>query len=200
MTSEHEPFDETAKAFYQRFFKSQGLSVETEYEVFSRSRQIDLVVTCTDADQSKLQNTAFAHFRAKNAVELKGVHDPLTVDEYNLILMRAHGLGVPKYQKKSASKPTKKDLKKSEPSLQLNDITVTIVCVTRPDKILNELKKAYRFVQKEAGIYYCDEVLEKWIIHPSELDLVPKNYPLLVLARGDKLEQFISLCVRDGFE
>ena len=32
----------------------------------------------------------------------------------------------------------------------------------------------------------------------SELDLVPKNYPLLPLARGDKLEAFISLCVREG--
>jgi hypothetical protein len=28
--------------------------------------------------------------------------------------------------------------------------------------------------------------------------LVPKNYPLLPLARGEKLEQFISLCLREG--
>ena len=199
MTSKHEPFDETAKAFYHRFFKSKGLSVETELEVFSRSRKIDLVVGCTDADNFKLQDTVFAHFRQVNAVELKGIHDPLTVDDYNLILMRAYGLGVPKYQRKSAS-DQKEDAEanKSKPSQLLNEITATIVCVTRPNKILNELKKAYRFVNKEAGIYHCDEVLGKWIIHPSELDLVPKNYPLLPLARGNKLEQFISLCVRDG--
>jgi len=42
------------------------------------------------------------------------------------------------------------------------------------------------------------DVLGKWIIHPSELDLVEKNYPLLPLARGKKLEEFISLCVREG--
>jgi len=54
MTSTHEPFDETAKAFYQ-------------------------VVRCNDADQKRLQNTVFAHFRQFNALELKGFNDPLTV-------------------------------------------------------------------------------------------------------------------------
>jgi hypothetical protein len=63
---------------------------------------------------------------------------------------------VAKYQKKSASQ--KDDALKSEPSQLLNEITVTIVCVTRPDKILTQLKQAYRFVKKEAGIYHCDEV------------------------------------------
>jgi hypothetical protein len=198
MTSKHEPFDDTAKAFYHRLFKNWGIEVETEQEVFSRSRKIDLVVICTDADRSKLQSTVFAHFRPLNALELKGIHDPLTVDKYNIILMRAYGLGVPKYQKKSTSTQThQKDDKKSKNQL-LNEIAVTIVCVTRPDKILNELEKAYRFVKQEAGIYFCDEVLGKWIIHPSELDLVPKNYPLLPLARGEKLEQFIALCLEEG--
>lgn len=112
--------------------------------------------------------------------------------------MRAAGLGVTKYENKSASRRKKNDAKKSEPSQLINEITVTIVCVTRPNKILNELEKEYRFLKKEAGIYHCDEVLGKWIIHPSELDLVPKNYPLLPLARWEKLEQFISLCVREG--
>ncbi|RKZ90996.1 MAG: hypothetical protein DRR19_08435 [Candidatus Parabeggiatoa sp. nov. 1] len=129
-------------------------------------------------------------------LKIKGIHDPLTINEYNLILMRAYGLGVPKYEKASTLKMKKKDA--SESSQLLNEITVTIVCVTRPDKILNELGKAYRFVKIEAGIYHCDEVLGKWIIHPSELNLVPKNYPLLALARGKKLEQFISLCVQEG--
>jgi len=153
MTLKHEPFDETAKAFYHRFFKNWGIEVETEREVFSRSRKIDLVVTCANVDRSKLQQTVFTHFRQLNALELKGIHDPLTVDEYNLIVMRANGLGVPKYKRKSASTPEKKDANKSKPSQLLNEITVTIICVTRPNKILNELEKEYRFVQKEAGIY-----------------------------------------------
>ncbi len=200
MTLKHEPFDETAKAFYHHFFESRGFKVETEREVFSRSRKIDLVVKCTDANRRQLQNTIFAHFRQLNALELKGVHDPLTVSDYNLIVMRADGLGVPKYQKKSASqkegKPTQQ--KEKEPIQLPSEITVTIVCVTRPDKILDELKQELRIVKKEAGIYHCDEVLGKWIINPSELDLVEKNYPLLPLARGEKLEEFISLCIDKG--
>ncbi len=115
-----------------------------------------------------------------------------------MILKGIYGLGVPKYQKKSASTQKKDEAERTKSTQLLNEITVTIVCVTRPDKILNQLKQAYRFVKKEAGIYHCDEVLGKWIIHPKELELVPKNYPLLPLARGDKLEQFISLCAREG--
>ena len=202
MTSKPEPFDETAKAFYHSLFKNWGIEVETEREVFSHARKIDLVVTCSsNADRNKLQNTAFAHFRQLNALELKGIHDPLTVADYNIIVMRANGLGVAKSKGKSTSKPQKKSVKPQKKGVKtqlLNEITATIVCVTRPDKILDTLKKEYRFVKQEAGIYHCDEVLGKWIIHPSELDLVPKNYPLLPLARSEKLEQFISLCVREG--
>jgi hypothetical protein len=77
-----------------------------------------------------------------------------------------------------------------------NQMTVTIVCVTRPDTILDKFKQELRFVQIEGGI--SDDVLGRWIIHPSELALVEKNYPLLPLARGEKLSQFISLCVREG--
>ncbi len=197
MTQKHEPFDETAKAFYHHFFKSRGFQVETEEEVFSRSRKIDLLVKCTDANRHQLQNTLFAHFRQLNALELKGVHDPLTVSDHNLIVMRANGLGVPKYQTKSASQK-EGEQKKKEPIQLPNEITATIVCVIRPDKILDELKQELRFVKKEAGIYHCDDVLGKWIINPSELDLVEKNYPLLPLARGKKLEEFISLCLEEG--
>jgi hypothetical protein len=187
MTPKPEPFDETAKTFYHRLFQNWGIGAETEREVFSHSRKIDLVVRCTDADHSKLQNTVFAHFRQVNALEFKGIHDPLTVDEYNLILMRAYGLGVPKSKRKSVltqkeeankskprksvSTPQKEEANKSEPSQFLNEITVTIVCITRPDKILNELEKAYRFLEKEAGIYHCDEVLGKWITKPGALPL-----------------------------
>jgi hypothetical protein len=191
MTSKPEPFDETAKTFYHNLFKNWGIQVETEREVFSHARKIDLVVTCTETDRQKLQPTAFAHFRQLNALELKGIHDPLTVADYNTIAMRAHGLGVPKYQKKQD------DAKTSKTQL-LNEITATIVCVTRPNKILNQLKTAYRFVQQAAGIYHCDDVLGKWIIHPSELELISQNYPLLPLARGEKLEQFIHLCIAEG--
>jgi len=201
MTSEHQPFDETTKAFYSNLFQNWGVKVETEREVFSRARKIDLVVTCrTEAE--RLKNTVFAHLRQLNAIEFKGFHDPLTITDFNRIMMRAWGMGVKKSPTQSdeeSSDLTDNEEESSDDPPQLaNEMTVTIVCVTRPDKILKQLSKEYRFVKKEAGIYYCDEILGKWIIHPSELDLVPKNYPLLPLARRDKLEDFISLCMREG--
>ena len=63
----HEPFDDSTKAFYRQLFENWGMSVETEREVFFRGRSIDVVVTCTDEDQTRLQNTAFSHFRWLNA-------------------------------------------------------------------------------------------------------------------------------------
>jgi len=202
MTSKHEPFDETAKAFYHRLFQNWGVKVETEREVFSRARTIDLVVTCpSKADRERLQNTVFSHFQQLNALELKGFHDPLTVDNFNRIMMRTWGMGVKKSKPQSEKTSDSTDYEEStnDPPQLAHKMTVTMVCVTRPNKILDQLKAAYRFVATdEAGIYLSDEKLSQWIIHPSELDLVPKNYPLLPLARGEKLEQFISLCMREG--
>jgi hypothetical protein len=207
-TPEHEPYDETAKEFFQRLFMNWGIEVETEREVFSRSRKIDLVVKCSDADYAQLQNTPFAHFRQLNSLELKGINDPLTVANYFRIMMRVWALGDQERERQKLANQEKTTDNKtdnndeddtSEPLMLANQLTVTIVCVTRPDSILRQLKNEYRFVKtKENGIYHCDEVLGKWIIYPSELDLVPKNYPLLSLAQGKKLDEFISHCLREG--
>jgi len=67
--------------------------LEPEREVFSRSRKIDLVVKCSDADYAQLQNTPFAHFRQLNSIEFKGINDPLTVANYFRIMMRVWALG-----------------------------------------------------------------------------------------------------------
>ncbi len=195
----HEPFDETAKAFYQRLFKNWGLEVETEREVFSHSRTIDLAVTCGDTEINKLQNTVFAHFRRLNALELKGFYDPLTVANFFRIMMRVWALGDQKYEQLKSAKNESPD-GDDTPYILANQMTVTMICVTKPEKILNQLKTEYRFVKQDNGIYHCDEILGKWIIHPSELDLVEKNYPLLPLARGKKLEDFIALCLDKGLK
>jgi hypothetical protein len=201
--SSHEPFDDTAKAFYRDLFKKRwGLVVETEKEVFARGRKIDLVVKCTDSDLVRLQNTIFSHFRELNALELKGINDPLTLADYNRIMMRAWGLGGMEKKKKKNQSRTKTEDNNGflidESNRFPDERTVTIVCVTRPDNILDQFKKRLKFFEKESGIYYCEGNIPRWIIHPTELALVEKNYPLLPLARGKKLEQFISLCVREN--
>jgi hypothetical protein len=170
-------------------------------------RKIDLVVTChTEAEHERLKNTVFAHLRQLNAIELKGFHDPLTIADFNRIMMRTWGMGVKKSPTKSdedssdeeSSDLTDEEKSTDEPPQLVHKMTVTMICVTLPDKILDQLSKEYRFIKKEAGIYLSDDILDRWIIHPSELDLVEKNYPLLPLARGKKLEQFIALCLDEG--
>jgi len=227
MTTSHEPFDDTAKVFYRQFFEKRGLAVEIEPQIFFRARSIDLIVTCNDSDRIKLQDTVFSHFIWLNALELKGINDRLTVRDYNRIMMRAWGLGALK--KGSASEQeddtwldeddedkggldedeqddtdvdTDVDYNKmddSERNQYPSQRTLTVVCLRKPQKILNRLQADFSFVQKEPGIYHNEgQILQQWIICPSELALVEKNYPLLPLARGKKLAQFISLCLQKG--
>jgi hypothetical protein len=219
-----QPFDETAKAFYRRFFENWGLVAETEREVFFRKRSIDLVVKCTEEQNALLQKTVFSHFRQLNAIEFKGINDPLTLADYNRIMMRAWGLGGLEAKKKTKA-PTDEETDEEideetdeeideeidEETDDTDEIkvkyyrrpsqrTLTIVCVSRPNKILDQLQDELGFKKTDDdGIYHCqDQQIPRWIIFPSELALVEKNYPLLPLARGDKLEQFLSLCLREG--
>ncbi len=186
-----EPFDETAKTFLHRLFSSWGMKVETEREVFARARTIDLVVDCVRDDRQRLAQTPFSHFRQQNGIELKGNRDPLTDKDYNRSLMRIWALG-------GIDKPKGKKAKKvvrivRNPAKR----TLTMICVTRPTKILSMPDMKF-MATDQPGFYLHDGQLPIWIIHPSELELIERNYPLLPLAKGQKLEQFIELCVREG--
>ena len=195
------PFDDTAKSRYRRFFEQRGMRAITQYEVFSLSRSTDLVVECSLEDRAVLQKTVFAHFRHINAVEFKGYHDPLTVSDLNLIMMRAWGIGVIDQSKaKSLIEQPQSFTNGQLVAEQPDQRTVTVICVTRPRKILDTLQAAFGFhATGERGIY-CDHAqkVPAWIIHPTELTLQPSNYALLPLARGEKLEQFIELCLAQG--
>ncbi|MCP4698384.1 MAG: hypothetical protein GY862_16260, partial [Gammaproteobacteria bacterium] len=132
----------------------------------------------------------FAHFKELNAIELKGYNDPLTVKDFNRVMMRAWGLGAVKW---------KRDKDKAPPSKLPSQRTLTIVCVSKPKKILKDLQSVFGFKHtKEQGVYQLKSLLDICLICPSELSICKRNYPLLPLARGEKLEQFISLCMRKG--
>lgn len=213
-----QPFDDLAKNFYQRFFTDLGMRTTTQYEVFARSRSIDILVECASEDLPKLSDTVFHHLRRVNVLELKGNRDPLTASDFNLIMMRAWGLGVNDKTKEFSetneddaldSAGDDEDDRADVDSVYLtpkqraetpSQRTITIVCVARPQRVLNTLQTEFRFEPTaEAGVY-CnnDHRIPVWIIHPTELALKPANYPLLPLARGPKLEQFIELCVTEG--
>lgn len=199
--SAYEPFDDRAKEFYRRLFVSWGMQVETELEVFFRGRSIDLVVQCTDGDLQRLQETVFSHFRYLNALELKGIRDPLRLKNFSRAMMRIWGLGALALSAEMLDdeETDEEDSDDDETLLLPSSRTVTMVCVTRPTKILDWLQDEFLFFPTDQpGIYRCKERISQWIIHPTELELIPRNYALLPLARGEKLSQFIDICVREG--
>lgn len=177
-------YDALCKDYYRRLFQSWELSVETGVEVAQRARTIDTVVRCEEYHLARLRDTAFAFFRRVNAVEFKSVLDLLTLEDLNVIMSRAWALG--------ALYPDRVD--------QLpGNRTVTIICVTRPTLILDTLRDELRILPTaEPGVYLNEEDIARRIIYPTELEIVPKNYPLLVLSKGEKLAEFFELAVREG--
>jgi len=144
------------------------------------------VVQCTPDDIKRLQNTVFFYFDDLNGIELKGPGDPLTVKDHNVIMMRSWGLGAVenKKKKKTDKEIAADDIESTTDESEVSKLkltyreeyrlpsnrTVTIICVVRPDKILNQLQKEIGFVPtNKPGIYHCDDHLRQWIIHPDEL-------------------------------
>ena len=203
-----EPFDPNSKSYYRQWFEKRKILVESEYESFLRARKIDLLVRCDDEAKRQLQETVFAHFRQVNSIEFKGIHDPLTLADFKRIQMRSWGVGLwhkpSQNEQTDVETPSDEELEVawSEEAEQLlpSQSTITIVCVTRPDKVLDGLKQELRIqLTEQRGVYYCDSLIPTWIIHPSELAMIPANYPLLPLARGKTLADFVELCVQQGW-
>jgi hypothetical protein len=53
------PFDDTAKTRYRRYFERRGIRAIPQYEVFTLSRATDLGVEYTEADIQRLRSTIF---------------------------------------------------------------------------------------------------------------------------------------------
>jgi len=132
----------------------------------------------------RLQGTAFAHFRRINTLELKGPEDPLNRANYMLIVSRAYGL-LAKQKEEADGLP--------------QHATINIVCSVRPDTVLDRLQSELHFVPTdEPGVYLCDQEIPRRIFVATELEVVPKNYPLLILAKGPKLLEFFERIVDEG--
>jgi len=177
-------YDSAYKAFYESLFQRWNVPVETEVEISRRARTIDVVIKCLLTHLRLLKDTAFWFFRRINSFELKSPEDPLNLAGYMMIVSRAYGL---------LAKQTKE-----EDRLPSN-ATITIVCSVRPDKILDGLKTEFAFFPtSEPGVYLSEKEIDRRIIVATELDVVEKNYPLLILAKGEKLLEFFEEIVRKG--
>ncbi|MBI1923056.1 hypothetical protein HYR99_02280 [Candidatus Poribacteria bacterium] len=80
-----------------------------------------------------------------------------------------------------------------------SNATITIVCSVRPDRLLDDLSAELGFVPtSEPGVYLREQEIERRIIVASELRVIEKNYPLLILAKGEKLLEFFEEVVNKG--
>jgi len=114
-------FDDTAKTRYRDYFEQRGLRAIPQYEVFSRSRATDLFVECNETERQALNGTVFDYFRLINAVEFKGNNDPLTASDFNVIMMRAWGIGV------VDKSPKEKKKRKPSPFLHIEEISIRYI-------------------------------------------------------------------------
>jgi len=177
-------YDSAYKSFYERLFQKWNIPVETQVEVSRRAKSIDVVIKCEEEHTQRLRETAFWFFKRINSMELKSPEDPLDLADYMNIISRAYGL-LAKQESEAEQLPT--------------NATITIVCSVRPDKILDDLQSELRFLPtSESGIYFSKEGIEVRIIVSTELDVVEKNYPLLILAKGEKLLEFFEEVVSKG--
>ncbi|MBM3240713.1 hypothetical protein FJZ31_30895 [Candidatus Poribacteria bacterium] len=177
-------YDSAYKAFYERLFQRWQIPVETQVEVSRRARTIDVVLSCQAQHLQQLKATAFWFFRRLNALELKSPEDPLDLVGYLTIVARAYGL-LAKQESEAEQLPT--------------NATITIVCSVRPDKILDDLQAELGFVPTdESGIYLSEPEIARRIIVATELEVIEKNYPFLILAKGEKLLEFFEEVVRKG--
>jgi hypothetical protein len=196
-------FDDVVKPVYRRWFLRRGVPVETEREVLAHTRTMDLVADVDVQMRRLLEGTCFDFFSEINVVEFKGAGDPLTEKGYARAMSRAWAV-VKEERLPSGESPIGEGRGKKKPRRRERvpspiGRTLTIVCVTRPNAILNGAARGYHFEPTdEPGIYISRESLTVRIIVPYEMELVERNYPLMPLATGLKLQRFVEQCAREA--
>ena len=156
-------------------FSQLGIPLQTQVEVSHLPRTIDVVVVLHhETHQQKVRlETPIPYAGRYNLIEFKSENDRLTIDDFRLILGRAN-------------------LYMGENRIQASDITITIVCAGTPRKVLKHCQAEVEFESLGGGYYRSNDKLPVHIIAINELEVTPKNYPLLMFATSkQKFEEFL---------
>ena len=156
-------------------FTELGIPLQTQVEVSHLPRTIDAVVVLrheTDREKVRLE-TPFPYAGPHNLIEFKGENDRLTIPDFRLILGRTN-------------------LYMGENRIPVSDVTITIVCAGTPRKVLKHSHAEVEFESLGGGYYRSTDKLPVHIIAINELEVTPKNYPLLMFATSkQKFEKFL---------
>lgn len=162
-------------------FGQLSLPIETQVEVSRLPRTMDALVLLLQAeDREKVrEETAFDYFRVHNQLEYKGKEDRLTRDGYHLILGRSH-------------------LYLGEKQISTSEMTVTIISSRKPRQVLHHSTEDVRWEEVGLGHYKSTDILPVHLFVCNELEIVPKNYPLLLFAASkEKFRQFVEKIVSE---
>jgi len=176
-------YDSPAKDFYTKYFVGLKLNAEKERQVWNQARGIDVVVHVPENMHYAVQDTAFDYFKEYNALELKVYDDTLDIEDYMLIqsrlFMLAAELNSPEIKKKTGKEIFPK-----------KHLTLTILCTVKPVKILTTLHEQFGYSPiDESGFYLYQapyQTPDYRIIVPNEVDIIERNYPILMLTKGQK--------------
>lgn len=162
-------------------FGQLSLPIETQVEVSRLPRTMDALVLLPQAeDMEKVRKeTAFDYFRVHNQLEYKGKEDLLTRNGYHLILGRSH-------------------LYLGEKKISTSEMTVTIISSRKPRQVLHHSTADVRWEAVGFGHYKSTDLLPVHLFVCNELEMVPKNYPLLLFAASkEKFRQFVEKIVSE---
>ncbi len=168
-TTEHNFLDPVFKEVLTANFGQLAIPIQTQVEVSRLPRTIDALLVLETAQQrERVQTqTAFNYFRRYNQIEFKGKADALTRDGYHLIRGRSH-------------------LYLAEQKLSAADMTVTIVSARQPRNVLSRCPSDVRWDCVGIGHYQSMDLLPVNLFVCNELELVAKNYPLLLFASSKR--------------
>jgi len=173
--------DPLFKAVLDFSFGQLGIPIKTQVEVSRLPRTIDVMLILErESDLEKVRyETPFHYALIYNQIEFKGISDPLTIPGFRLILGRAN-------------------LYMGENEIPAEQMTITIISSRKPRKVLQSQSEV-EFLPTAPGYYRSTDKLPSNLIVINELDITPKNYPLLMFASSKKkFKEFLLDTVKNN--
>ena len=162
----------------------EGVEVETEVEVSRLPRTIDGIVTVKDRSVLPriAAETPFSWFRTVNIIAFKGFNDPLTENDYHLILGRAYTAI-------------------AEKSVQAVNATFSIICGRKPRKEMTRLADDGVLEKLLDGVYEIGRGTPKiYLVVINELPLNEPQYDMLQLftSSQERFKTFVKRLFADA--
>jgi hypothetical protein len=181
-SKQRHPIDPIFKQVLTEELTPLTAALQTEVEVSRLPRTIDALITLATEEelQRVRQQTPFFYFLRHNQIEFKGREDPLTIAGCHLISGRTQ-------------------LYLGEQDASFQEMTVTIICASKPRTVLAYAETFQPFDSIADGYYKNKAHPAVYLIVINELPILSKHYALLLFASSErKFRQFLEKVVAEG--